>query len=104
NSSPFALIVVFDITAFTGTTIAIQPLLVDPVSGKKLLYGAAFPTVAATGTKGYIIGPPGVAAAAGDIAGTLNFPAPSFWAFRLVPVAVTNITATFTVYSVPLLN
>lgn len=104
NSMPFALMLVFDITAFTGTNIAVQPLLIDPISGKKVLYGAAFAALVGTGTSCYLIGSTGIGAAAGGVTAVLNYPVPPIWGVRLVPSAVTSITATMAAYTVPLIN
>src|SRR5258706_2048792 len=94
NSMPFALSLVIDITALTGTSIAVQPLLIDPVSGKKLLYGAAFTALVAPSTKAYLIGSTGLGAAAGDVAGAPDFPGARPWAGPPLPGAGARHTAT----------
>lgn len=104
NSMPFALQIVLDVTALTGTSIQVQPLLFDPVSQKKIAYGAAFAAIVGVSTNLYVIGSTGIGAASGGITGVLNAPVPSFWGVRLIPVAVTSITATCTAYTVPLIN
>lgn len=109
NSAPNSLAVVLDITLLTGTSVALQFLLIDSVSGKKVPYGSAFTAQTGTGTSLYVLGPPGLAAGAPALTGTggmatLNFPCPSLWAVRLIPVSVTVFTATVAAYTTPLLN
>src|SRR5437016_4765844 len=72
NSMPFALMLVVDITAFTGTSLLPAFLFVDPVTGKKILYNAAFGLLSGVGTSLYLLGSPGIGAAAGGVTAAVN--------------------------------
>lgn len=94
NAMPFAVFLTLDITALTGTSVALQVQMLDPVSGKWINYGAAFTAVTSTGTSVYVVGSTGIGAAAGGVTGVLNYPAPPQWRVQLTFVAVTNVTYT----------
>lgn len=104
NSMPFALVLVFDVTAFTGTNAQVQLQFLDTVSGKWINWGAAFTAITATGTYVYVIGSTGIGAAAGGITATLNFPVPPIFRAQVITTTVTNLSYTLSATTTPLIN
>src|SRR5438552_14880984 len=79
-----ALILVFDVTALTGTGPTLQLILElkDPVSGKYISFGS-FTAVTATGTFTYAVGL-GIGAAGDGITATKSYAVPDTWRVRVV--------------------